>query len=79
MKLWRIDTEIQTEEWTKVCAWERLEVQTERTGMCALLAEKMSTMTERRTEMCTWMMTVMEGQTEGRMVYACKRGEMGRP
>lgn len=36
-------------------------------------------MTERRMEMCTWMMTAMEGQTEGRMVYACKRGEMGRP
>ena len=35
MKLWRIETEIQTEEWTKVCAWERLEVQTERTGVCA--------------------------------------------
>jgi len=35
MKLWRIETEIQTEEWMKVCAWERLEVQTERTGVCA--------------------------------------------
>jgi len=36
-------------------------------------------MAERRTAMCTRMMTVMEGQTEGRMVYACKRGEMEKP
>ena len=39
MKLWRIETEIQTEEWTKVCAWERLDVQTERTGAVCMISD----------------------------------------
>ena len=44
-----------------------------------IIAENMPKMAERKTEMCTWMMTVMEGQTEGRMVYACKSAEMEKP
>jgi len=75
MKLWRIDTEIQTNAQRCVHGrgWTfRLRVRVQYACSAMITAE-------RKTEMCTLMTTVMEEQTEGRMVYPCKGGEMEKP